>query len=235
MVRRGNTYFVPRSDQPSVTAARFSYGDAGDEVLVGDWNGDGVDTLAVRRGNHYLLKNDNTSTGKADADFSYGDPWDLVLVGNWDGRRVQGTAGQPAKGDTLMVRRGGQYFVKNDLRSGVAEYSFFFGNQSDEILVGDWEGTRTTSDNRLVKAGGDGADQLAARRGVRIYFSSEVAAAGRDRTNPAVERSWNGIDEKYRLFVGAAYRPDDDVNPLPAGEQQKDHLLHADYIGLRYP
>jgi hypothetical protein len=29
----------------------FIYGNPGDTVLVGDWNGDGTDTLAVRRGN----------------------------------------------------------------------------------------------------------------------------------------------------------------------------------------
>ena len=35
----------------------IGYGEAGDEVFVGDWDGDGVDTFAVRRGNVFYLKN----------------------------------------------------------------------------------------------------------------------------------------------------------------------------------
>ncbi|MGO1584302.1 MAG: LamG-like jellyroll fold domain-containing protein, partial [Actinomycetaceae bacterium] len=35
----------------------FSYGRVGDEVLVGDWDGDGADTLAVRRGITFFVNN----------------------------------------------------------------------------------------------------------------------------------------------------------------------------------
>ena len=49
------------------------YGEPADEVFVGDWDGNGTDTLAVRRGNTFYLKNDTTG-GAADTVFSYGDP-----------------------------------------------------------------------------------------------------------------------------------------------------------------
>ena len=42
-------------------------------MLVGDWDGDGTDTLAVRRGNRYFVKN-SIGTGVADYDFYYGNP-----------------------------------------------------------------------------------------------------------------------------------------------------------------
>ncbi|MCD8134180.1 MAG: hypothetical protein LUE19_10085, partial [Clostridiales bacterium] len=61
-----------------------SYGRATDEVLVGDWDGDGVDTLAVRRnGNIYYFSN---SISNPDADVtvvSYGRATDAVYVGTW--------------------------------------------------------------------------------------------------------------------------------------------------------
>lgn len=74
MVRRGNTFYVPSEDDPSVTATVFNYGDVQDDVYVGDWNGDGIDSLAVRRDNTYFVKNDVRKSGVADAVFTYGEP-----------------------------------------------------------------------------------------------------------------------------------------------------------------
>ena len=61
-----------------------SYGKADDAVLVGDWDGDGRDSLAVRRGNTYYVKNE-IAAGEADLVVSYGKADDAVLVGDWDG------------------------------------------------------------------------------------------------------------------------------------------------------
>ena len=61
-----------------------SYGKASDEVLSGDWDGDGRDSLAVRRGNTYYVKNE-IAAGEADLVVSYGKADDAVLVGDWDG------------------------------------------------------------------------------------------------------------------------------------------------------
>ncbi|WP_222270597.1 SGNH/GDSL hydrolase family protein [Modestobacter marinus] len=167
MVRRGSTFIIRGAEQRP-----FVYGDPGDTVLVGDWNGDGTDTLAVRRGNHYFVKND-ISTGFADADFFYGEPRDDVLVGNWDGDSSRADAQYPVTTDTLMVRRGNRYFVKNDTSTGVAEYDFYFGDPGDTVLVGDWA-TRGES--------GDHASQLLVRRGNRYFQSDEVWTAEGQRS-----------------------------------------------------
>ena len=58
----------------------IAYGRADDTVLVGDWDGDGVDTLAVRRGSSYFVKN-SISGGAADKVIAYGRADDTVLVG----------------------------------------------------------------------------------------------------------------------------------------------------------
>ena len=62
--------------------------------MVGDWDGNGKDTLAVRRGSDYYFKN-SIAGGNADKVITYGRVNDAVLVGDWDGDGK----------DTLAVRR----------------------------------------------------------------------------------------------------------------------------------
>lgn len=63
----------------------FPYGKSSDVVLVGDWDGDGVDTLGVRRGSVNMLNN-KLKGGAAEVNFTFGAASDQVLVGNWDGK-----------------------------------------------------------------------------------------------------------------------------------------------------
>jgi hypothetical protein len=176
LVRRGNSFYVPSDSDPSITADVFSYGDAGDTVLVGDWNGDGVDSLAVHRGHRFFVKDDNTTTGKADTEFSYGDAGDTVLVGNWDGRVEPPSAEGPGKGDTLVVRRGNRYYVKNDLDTGVAEYYRDYGTADDVVLAANWTngGLRAHGMFLAGPADSDLADQLVVRRGGHFIISEEL-------------------------------------------------------------
>ncbi|MDH3756097.1 MAG: SH3 domain-containing protein, partial [Acidimicrobiia bacterium] len=74
----------------------IGYGRAGDEVFVGDWDANGTDTFAVRRGNVIHVRN-STSSGPADVVFGYGRAGDEVFVGDWD---ANGT-------DTFVARRAG--------------------------------------------------------------------------------------------------------------------------------
>ena len=119
------------------------------------------------------------TTGRADLVFEYGDPGDVVLVGNWDGDTS--TAGAPATvtTDTLMVRRGDRYFVKNTTTTGIADYDFLFGAPGDAVLVGDWA---TPPAAGVVGESGDYADQLAVRRGNAYFLSDEVWRASSRRT-----------------------------------------------------
>jgi hypothetical protein len=136
----GSQYFLNDSFTGSANTV-FSYGDPGDVVLVGDWNGNGTDTLMVRRGNTFHVRNSNSS-GSSDGAFVYGDRGDVVLAGDWDG---DGT-------DTLAVRRGNTFHVKNSVTTGVADRVFSYGDPGDVVLVGDWNGDRT--DTLTVRRGG---------------------------------------------------------------------------------
>ncbi|MGY1821295.1 reprolysin-like metallopeptidase [Geodermatophilus sp. SYSU D00079] len=151
----GSTYLL--NDRFTGLADRvFSFGGPLDSVLVGDWNGDGVDTLAVRRGNTFHVREQNT-TGVADRSFAYGDPGDAVLVGDWDGDGR----------DTLAVRRGNSYHVKNSLQTGVADRVLAYGDPDDVVLVGDWDG--------------DGADSLTVRRGATYHVKNGLSTGVADR------------------------------------------------------
>ncbi|MDD9208236.1 C40 family peptidase [Georgenia sp. 10Sc9-8] len=124
------------------TSVAFSYGPADADVYVGDWDGDGRDSLAYRQGSTFHVRQ-STSSGGPDRVFTYGRPGDDVLVGDWDGDGV----------DTLAVRRGNEYHVKNSVDSGPADRVIRYGRAGDEVLVGDFDGNRT--DSLHVRRGAD--------------------------------------------------------------------------------
>ena len=98
--------------------------------MVGDWNGDGVDTVGVFRNGTFYLRNSNT-TGNADVAFSYGDPGDLPVVGDWTGDGV----------DTIGVYRNGIFYLRLSNTPGNADLVIPFGDPGDLPVVGDWNGS----------------------------------------------------------------------------------------------
>jgi hypothetical protein len=76
------------SDDAGLGAASFSFvfGNPGDKPFVGDFDGDGVDTVGLHRESTGLMYFRNTlDTGIAHSQFIYGDPGDVVAAGDWDG------------------------------------------------------------------------------------------------------------------------------------------------------
>jgi len=64
----------------------FAFGNPGDKPFVGDFDGDGVDTIGLHRESSGLVyfRNSNT-TGIADSQFIFGDPGDQIIAGDWIG------------------------------------------------------------------------------------------------------------------------------------------------------
>ncbi len=62
----------------------FLFGDPGEVVLAGDFDGDGIDTVALRRGSQVLIRN-ALAAGPADAVVEFGEASDRVVAGDWDG------------------------------------------------------------------------------------------------------------------------------------------------------
>jgi hypothetical protein len=110
------------SNDGGLGAADFSFlfGNAGDKPFVGDFNGDGVDTVGLHRESTGLVyfRNSNT-TGAADSQFIYGDPGDMLVAGDWDGNGS----------DTIGVYRpsSGVFYLRNSNTQGVADAWAFAG------------------------------------------------------------------------------------------------------------
>ncbi|MCK6210806.1 VCBS repeat-containing protein [Georgenia sp. EYE_87] len=189
-----------------------------DRVYTGDFDGDGRDTVVVRRGATYLLGRCNQAYGRVN---------DETFVGDFDGdgtdtlavrrgrtiaisntpcatradRRI--TYGRPGDvvlvgdwdgdgKDTFAVRRGNVFYVKNRL-TGPPELTLTYGRASDTILVGDWDG--------------DGKDTFAIPRGATYYVRNILktgpphftATYGRPGDAPIVG-DWDG-DGKDSLGI----------------------------------
>jgi len=123
---------------------------------VGDWNGDGADTIGFfdpTTCTWYLR--DSLSVGYADWSFAYGDPslttghgdqnWQ-PLVGDWNGDGA----------DTIgfFDPVSCVWYLRNSLTTGVADYMFACGDSSlvsghgaDNwgAIIGDWDGTQGDS------------------------------------------------------------------------------------------
>ncbi|HLT85173.1 MAG TPA: gamma-glutamyltransferase [Phototrophicaceae bacterium] len=181
-------FFLTNGWQGGRADVAFMYGRHTDEVLIGDWDGNGTDTITVRRGAQFFV-NDELRPGQATREFVYGRPGDVVLVGDWDGN---GT-------DTLAVRRGATFHVKNSLSGGPADTVLQYGRAGDVVLVGDWDG--------------DGRDTLAVRRGAEFHVRNTLTSGradlvfryGRDG-DVVLAGDWDG-DGRDTLAVrrGAAY------------------------------
>jgi hypothetical protein len=64
----------------------FLFGNAGDKPFVGDFNGNGQDTVGLHRESTGLVYFRNTlTTGNADNQFVFGDPGDRFFAGDWTG------------------------------------------------------------------------------------------------------------------------------------------------------
>jgi len=111
----------------------FQFGVSQDKPVVGDFNGDGIDTIGVFRNGHWLIDSDGDGRfSHLDQTFQYGLPGDLPVVGdfNGDGR------------DEVGVYRQGKWILdidgnrKHDLR----DRAFELGGADDLPVAGDWDG-----------------------------------------------------------------------------------------------
>ena len=116
----------------------FFFGNPGDVPMMGDWDGDGVDTPGLyRQSDGYVyLRNSNTQ-GIADIRFFFGNPGDVPLAGDFDGDGF----------DTVSIYRPSNqtFYVINELGTddrglGAAEFSYVFGKPGDTPFSGDFDG-----------------------------------------------------------------------------------------------
>lgn len=145
-----------------------------DSVISGDWNGDGKDSVGMKRNNIFYLRNSLTS-GKPETTFAFGKPEDEVIVGDWNGDGK----------DSIGIRRGNIFYLRNNLSSGEPDYVFAYGKPEDEVIVGDWNG--------------DGKDSIGLKRDNVFYLRNNLTSGEPDYvfafgkpTDQAIVGDWNG-------------------------------------------
>ncbi|MEZ7897551.1 MAG: phosphodiester glycosidase family protein [Flaviflexus sp.] len=196
----GNLFYFANSWAQHTEDQRIAFGRYGDELIVGDWDGDGADSIAVRRGNQFFVNN-TIQGGNAETSFRFGRAGDNVIAGDWDGDGA----------DSFGVRRGTEFFLSNELVGGQSEISFHYGRAGDDVHVGDWDGNGT--DTLMVQRGqvfhpsnslrggnadstflygrsgdqvlagdfdGDGVDTLALRRGNEFHVKNSLVGGNAD-------------------------------------------------------
>jgi hypothetical protein len=109
------------------------FGWAGDQPVVGDWDGNGFENIGVRRGNRwYLDDNGNGVWDGADQVHTFGWATDQPVVGDWNG---DGRA-------EIGVKRGNRWYLDytgNGVWDG-GDQVHTFGWAADQPVVGDWNG-----------------------------------------------------------------------------------------------
>jgi hypothetical protein len=126
--------YLKNSNATGYADIQINYGLGGDYPVVGDWDGDGDDTIGIYRNGYFYLRNSNT-IGFADIVFPFGTPGDQPIAGDWNGDGV----------DTVGVYRNGTFFLRNSNISGAPEMSFSLGVPGDVGIAGDWDGDGTVT------------------------------------------------------------------------------------------
>ncbi|HLT85828.1 MAG TPA: N-acetylmuramoyl-L-alanine amidase [Phototrophicaceae bacterium] len=203
--------------------ADVDYPFAGDgaDIVVGDWDGNGTDTLGTRRGNIFSVYNENAPGAEAWT-IAYGRPADEVFIGDWDGDGK----------DSIAVRRGATFYVKNKVLGGAADHEFVYGRPGDEVFVGDWNQ--------------DGKDTFAVRRGQILHVKNNFAGGPADQViaygkpgDTMLVGDWNGDGiDTFAVRRGAVYHVKNSISTgvadlvIPYGREQ-DIVLVGDWNGDR--
>ncbi|MEY2420438.1 MAG: hypothetical protein QOI95_505 [Acidimicrobiaceae bacterium] len=228
------------------TPGVFGFGLQGDAPVMGDWNGDGIDSPGVFRNGTWYLRNSNTN-GPPDLAFGFGLPGDTPVVGDWNGDGV----------DTIGVFRLGRFYQRNQNSNGIVDNTFEYGFVGDRATAGDWNGDgidtpgiyrngtwflRNANSNGPTDStfnfglkddkpivgdwDGDGRDTPAVRRGAIMYLTNVNAIAppvyswtvGTDSDLPVAGDWRGGGSAMVGLVTTSTYDERwDVVAQLPAG------------------
>jgi len=177
----------------------FGFGVTCDVPVVGDWNGDGVDTVGVWRAGVWYLNSVNG--GGSPTGFGFGDATDFPVVGDWDGD------GDDTVGIFRWTGGAPEFHLNNQNDNSGAEYQFAFGNHLDRPVVGDWDGTGGTYGTVTVGVFRPSTAQFHLKNYNSSGGSSFTFSYGSPTDTPITgDWNWDGIDTIgiFRPIVGAA-------------------------------
>ncbi|MFK8111773.1 MAG: SdrD B-like domain-containing protein, partial [Rubripirellula sp.] len=113
----------------------FQYGEQADQPVIGDWNGDGIDQIAVFRGGTWMLDSDGDGRWtEIDQKVKFGIPGDEPIVGDFDGDEIDEIG--VVRGDVWIIDTDGDRRITgNDQQIRVPR-----GKDDSQPIVGDFDG-----------------------------------------------------------------------------------------------
>jgi hypothetical protein len=128
----GRFYLRNSNTTGSADISTLFGGDASDAPVVGDWDGDGIDTIGIYRRSTgvFFLSNSNTAPTVAYT-FVFGNPNDTPFAGKW-------SPGATHDGVGVYRNSNGILYQADNLVTGYSNYYAVFGNPGDIGFAGDW-------------------------------------------------------------------------------------------------
>lgn len=125
----------------------FTFGQATDLPIVGDWNGSGTTKIGVvhlNPGGAATVTLDTTGNGVLNASdpvFSFGQAGDKFIVGDWngDGKSKIGVVRNDGQGGALVILDKNDPGQNNPNNVAASHFGYF----SDNFVVGDWNASGT--------------------------------------------------------------------------------------------
>ena len=100
-------------------------------AVAGDFNGDGIDTIAMFRDGQWLIDADGDGrVSPADIELTFGQPGDRPVAGDFDGNGIA----------DIGIYRDGTWLIQTDLSKSQADPDtvIMLGGPDDSPVVGDW-------------------------------------------------------------------------------------------------
>jgi hypothetical protein len=183
-------------DEAGSLETSFFFGNPGDFPIMGDWDGDGVETPGMyRQSDGYVYLRNSNTVGIANIRFFFGNPGDVPITGDFNNDGF----------DTVSIYRPSNqtFYIINELGEndgglGPADFSYVFGNPGDKPFVGDFDG--------------DGEETVGLHRESTglVYYRNEHSTGNADNQfifgDPAdrlIAGDWTGD----RVFTPALFRP----------------------------
>ncbi len=149
----GLSYALKDGNSAGSPTYNFGFGPAGAMLpVVGDWNGDGTDTvgLSLPSGNGRRFVETNYNAGSAaSADFGWGNAGCRPISGDWNGDGKD-SVGEVCRNDASSTWR---WVLTDYNQASGSDADFTYGNVSCSPVVGDWDGNGTTTIGVACKNG----------------------------------------------------------------------------------
>ncbi|MEP7286235.1 MAG: putative Ig domain-containing protein [Chloroflexota bacterium] len=126
------TFYMRNSNTTGSANITTALGASTDLPVVGDWNGDGIDTVGVFRPStaQFFLRDSNTPGAPIVYTFTLGAPGDLPMAGDWNNNGKDGVG--------VFRPSNGLIYLKNNLTTGFADFQMVLGLPGDMPVAGDW-------------------------------------------------------------------------------------------------